>query len=120
MALPGCTWLHLALPGCTWLNKAVLGCTMLDLALLGCAWLYQALLGCTWLYLAVPGYTWLYLAVQCTWSGLVKSCLAWPCLVGTEGFKDVWNTQTYMSMDGMGLGYLQTDPFLDHLAVIIN
>ena len=44
-------------------------------------------------------------------------------LVSIEEFKDVWNNQTYMSMDGMGLdgmGYLQTGPFLDHLAVIIN
>jgi len=95
---------------------------MLDLALLGCAWLYQALLGCTWLYLAVPGYTWLYLAVQCTWSGLVKSCLAWPGLVLSvlKGLKMFGTIKPKCcGMDGMGwMGYLQTGPFLDHLAVI--
>ena len=77
----------------------------------------MAVLGCTRLYLAVPGFTRLYMAVL----GYTRSGL-----VIIEGFKDVWNNQTYMSMDGwdwIGLdwmGYLQTGPFLDHLAVITN
>ena len=71
--------------------------------------LYLAGPGCTWLDLAVPGLV---------WSGLVWFGLVWPCLVNTEGFKVVWNNQTYMSVDGMG--YLQTGLFLDHLTVIIR
>ena len=81
MAVPGCTWLHLAVLGCTWLFLAAPGCT----------WLYYAVLGCTRLYLAVPGCTRLYMAVL----GYTRSGL-----VSIEGFKDVWNNQTYMSMDG--------------------
>ena len=87
------------------------------MALPGFTWLYLALLGCTKLYLAVPGCTRLYMAVL----GYTRSGL-----VSIEGFRAILNTQTYMSMDGWmdgwmdWMGYLQTGPFLDHLAVKIR
>ena len=60
--------------------------------------------------MAVPGSIWLYLAVPgLVWSCLVWYGLAWPGLASIEGFKDVWNNQTYMSMDGMGWDWIGWD-----------
>ena len=86
----------MALPGYTRLYLAVLGCTWLSLTVLGCTLLFVAVLGCTRLYLAELG---------CTWS----------VLKGLKTFGTI-KPKCY----GMGLGYLQTGPFLDHLAVIIK
>merc|ERR1712032_440925 len=75
----------------------VLGCTRICLAVLGCTRFYLAVLGCTRLFLAVPG-------------------LVWSVLKGLKMFGTINPTCLWMGWDWMG--YLQTGPFLDHLAVI--
>ena len=134
LQVPGCTWLYFAVPGCIWLYLAELGCTRLYMAELDCTWLYLALFGCTWLYQTVLGCTWLYLfEFGCTWLNLAElDCTllflalpgcTWLYLAELGCLEQFWTLKpTCLWMDGWmdWMGYLQTGPFLDHLAVKIR
>ena len=90
---------------------------------LGQSWSVLVRLGQSWSVLVSLGQSWSVLvSFGQPWSVLVSLGLSSSGLVRIEGFRAILNTQTEWSMDGIGIGmgYLQTGPFLDHLAVIIN